>query len=584
MPLLLFIIFVGLVFSQLFLLPIDAKNTAISAFWAIISFANVYFWFSEDTSYFATPSEEQPFLHLWSLGVEEQFYILWPLLLILILKKDKGRLFLPIVCSIASLSFLFGEFAYEIDRSFTYYMLPSRIGELLIGAVTAYIVFQYKMIRAFLGRYVNTALSTICFAIICSSFFFISKDQTFPGLIAIPPTFSTGLLIFLGHQRSNTVKQLLSLPIFVWIGKLSYSAYLWHWLILAFYRYFYSSITLIDALIVLMSTFILSYFSYTYIEVPFRRSENGFHKVVTNQYLIPSTLISTIVLFSIMTNGYGLRNDRDLFLSEVVDESMEMKHPASFEYVCMPNPIGNMDLIDPRCVLGNNGNEVSKVMLWGDSNSTHYIGMIGSFAQVAKFTFRNIAIGSCPPTLSDLPYLVQPNCIRSKPILNRHITDYDVLIMSASWSTYQQISTNFIVDLKATLNSLVQRKKKVILLGKAPYLESYDRNCYKKAIRLPWLNCENQPYTISDNVIKINETLKQFADSSIHIEYYDFNKYICPTGTCNAYDEQGLPVYRDRSHLAIEASWRIGEKIIQTEGVPFPFSKIDDWLNESEHQ
>jgi hypothetical protein len=467
-------------------------------------------------------------------------------------------------------------------------MLPARVGELFIGAVIAYIINKYKMTSGFAGHFVNTALSIICFAIICFSFYFISEDQTFPGLIAIPPTLGTGILIFLGHQITNIVKQSLSLPIFVWIGKLSYSAYLWHWLILAFYRYFFTSITFIDALIVVVSTFILSYLSYTYIEVPYRRTEGGFLQVLTNQYLIPSTLISIIVLVSLMTNGHGFRNDRDKFLSSLeVDERMIMKHPFSFEYICHPTSISSKDLTDPRCVIGNKTDQTANVMLWGDSNSTHYIGIIGSFAQEAEFAFRNIAIGGCPPVLSDPTGFVsenwRENCLKSKPLLNEYIDDYEVLIIAASWSSYQSRSTTFINELKETLNSLVQRKKRVILLGKAPVFDkSYDPICKKKKLRVPWLNCVNQPYTISHKVITINEALRQFADSSKYIEYYDFNKYICPSGTCYAYDKQGLPIYRDKFHISIEASWRIGEKIIQAEGIPYPFNKINEWLIKTE--
>ncbi len=137
-PPMLLVVFLTLVIAQFILIPEDAERVAESTLWSLLSLANVYFWLYQDTSYFAAASSELPLLHLWSLGVEEQFYILWPLLLMLVYRKLSPKALMLLVASTALASFMFGQLGYAHAPSFVYYMLPTRAGELLIGAAIAF--------------------------------------------------------------------------------------------------------------------------------------------------------------------------------------------------------------------------------------------------------------------------------------------------------------------------------------------------------------------------------------------------------------------------------------------------------------
>ena len=114
-----------------------AERAADSALWSLVSLANVYFWWHQDTSYFSAASSELPLLHLWSLGVEEQFYIIWPIVLFLLYRKLHSKLFVVFTGLIAIASYAAGQYWFVSDSSFVYYMLPTRAGELLIGALVA---------------------------------------------------------------------------------------------------------------------------------------------------------------------------------------------------------------------------------------------------------------------------------------------------------------------------------------------------------------------------------------------------------------------------------------------------------------
>lgn len=140
------VIFVTLVAAQYFYLPEDAIKVSQSGIWSALSLSNVYFWKFQDTGYFASASYTLPLLHYWSLGVEEQFYVFWPLVILFLYNKVKAKLFLFIIILTILVSALLAEQLLESHHSFIYYMLPSRSGELLVGALLAALL-HYKIIE-----------------------------------------------------------------------------------------------------------------------------------------------------------------------------------------------------------------------------------------------------------------------------------------------------------------------------------------------------------------------------------------------------------------------------------------------------
>ena len=130
--------------AEFLLRPADAEAVSRSGLWSLLSLANVYFWLSEDESYFAASTDEIPLLHLWSLGVEEQFYILWPLVLLFLARHMQMRAGYIVMATLIAASFAFGQYFYPVDPSFVFYMLPSRVAELMLGAVAAMLVIRHE--------------------------------------------------------------------------------------------------------------------------------------------------------------------------------------------------------------------------------------------------------------------------------------------------------------------------------------------------------------------------------------------------------------------------------------------------------
>ncbi len=228
-PVLTVVILVTLVAGHFILLPDDFSRLAWTALASQLSLANVYFTYFLDTGYFAADAKLEPLLHLWSLGVEEQFYLLWPTALLLCLALP-FRISLLIFAGVATASFALGEFLLPLDPQFAFYMLPTRAGELLAGALCFFAV----QLRPPESRAASEAIWMLGATLVAISLIF-ADEARFPGVRALPVAVGVATMIY-GGSRSRLACSISVRPM-VWIGALSYSLYLWHWPVLAYARY-----------------------------------------------------------------------------------------------------------------------------------------------------------------------------------------------------------------------------------------------------------------------------------------------------------------------------------------------------------
>lgn len=243
-PAMLVVVLVTVVAAQLFLLPEDATATARSALWSIAGLANVWFWRNLDTGYFAEDSATVPLLHLWSLGIEEQFYLLWPPLLRLLVgarhrpgppareRIAPGFAASTSLVAVASGSYALGSVLASRAPAFAYYMLPTRAGELLLGALVALVV-RGGVAKRIPPRLAD-GLGIAGLVSIGGSFLLLSGNDPFPGWLALPPTLGAALVILSGEAHLGPTTKALSGGPLVGVGLLSYSLYLWHWPFIAF--------------------------------------------------------------------------------------------------------------------------------------------------------------------------------------------------------------------------------------------------------------------------------------------------------------------------------------------------------------
>jgi len=289
LPALFFIVLLCIPFAWMWMTPSQMKDFSQSLIAVSLFASNILFWI--EYGYFDAAAEEKPLLHTWSLAVEEQYYVLFPIFLILAWRFGKNRVFWMIVV-MATISLLLSEWGWRNKPTANFYLAPTRAWELFAGSIAAFVVQKQGVQRSNLLAHVG--LATIIFSI-----FFYDETTPFPSLYALVPVIGVVLLV-LYASKETVVAKLLSTKGFVGIGLISYSAYLWHQPLFAFARIRSFEQPLAFTMFMLsIISLLLAYITWKYIETPFRNT-----KYLTKRTVFFSSL-SGIALFLII----GLTGD-----------------------------------------------------------------------------------------------------------------------------------------------------------------------------------------------------------------------------------------------------------------------------------
>ena len=264
LPILLFVTFCCIPLAWFMMLPAEYQDFSRSLV-ALSVFASNVLFYLEEGDYFSLNAEDKPLLHTWSLAVEEQYYLFFPVFLWLLWRFRKRNVVL-MICLVAFLSLLLSELILEKFSTFqkaNFYLLPTRAWELLAGALAAFAMYRFQIKH-------NSILGAIGLLAIGLSVFLFDQQTPFPGKYALIPVAGT-VAIILFSDRGGWVYRLLSSKLLVGIGLISYSAYLWHQPLFAFARV--SSVespSVIVMLLLVLLTFILALASWKLVETPFR--------------------------------------------------------------------------------------------------------------------------------------------------------------------------------------------------------------------------------------------------------------------------------------------------------------------------
>ncbi len=210
-------------------LPSEIRGYGWSLIAAIGSYTNVYFW--STTNYFAVPAEEAPLLHTWSLSTEEQFYFVFPLLIVSI-RNRSPRTQQLLVGAVLAVSLLYSSVTAYAAPTSSFYLILSRAWELLLGSMLA----LTRRARSEPPSRVAELVALVGILMICGAMAYYSQDTVFPGLAAIPPCLGAAVLIRVGETRATVVSRALAVRPLRFFGAISYSLYLWHWPVLVLQR------------------------------------------------------------------------------------------------------------------------------------------------------------------------------------------------------------------------------------------------------------------------------------------------------------------------------------------------------------
>lgn len=379
LPALFLVMAVCIPFAWLWLMPSDMKDFSQSLVAVSVFASNILFW--RESGYFDSAAELKPLLHTWSLAVEEQYYVLFPLFLLVMWHFAK-RWTVATLAVIAALSFALAQWGAYNKPAATFFLLPTRGWEIAIGALIAFYFARYPKLQ--LQRPAQEIGSLIGLSLILYAVFAYSKETPFPSAYALAPTLGTALII-LCTTSSTLVGRILTTKAFVGIGLISYSAYLWHQPMFAFAR----QIALTEPSAALYSSLVfLSLFmaalSWRFVEKPFR-SPTEFDR----KYILLSASAATI--FFVGVGSYGHFTSKDNLSLAWLDGDTPKKYAGIVRngVECSArNPL-------ETCAIGNS-NAPLKIVIAGDSHARALTEVAEYMSRQGQFEFFDLSAGGCP--------------------------------------------------------------------------------------------------------------------------------------------------------------------------------------------
>lgn len=427
LPALFVMILVTLPFALTMMIPRELRHYGGGAFATIIFLSNV--WFLKRIDYFNPEAASDPLLHTWSLAVEEQFYLVLPILLILLWCWQRLRAQIGTVLVIVSAaSFLVAVFSPPEQTMDRFYLSHTRAWELLSGVLAA---MAYQRAQTLTGR-VRGGLAAAGLLLTLASITVIPDPSGWPGVWTLIPVVGASLVLLFGDQAS-AARRLLSLPPMVWLGAISYSAYLWHQPILGFLAISDNDLRgPLQTAAFLCATLALACTSWRFIEQPFRHQKLPPRFA---QWMMAgmAVAIATFAVAAHVSNGFPQRLPEKLQVMVGSDLDKQLGYR---------NCIGarrSFEKIQPEkaCVLG--AGEPASIAIWGDSHAAVLGGPLAARLATHGLSVRMLTMAGCSPVLQWI-HTKKPEYVICQDH-NRRMYDYllkdtdiKVVILHAYWN------------------------------------------------------------------------------------------------------------------------------------------------------
>jgi peptidoglycan/LPS O-acetylase OafA/YrhL len=562
--------------ASFLLSPGEFTELAKEAFAATLSASNVWFWAT--TNYFAGNSELNPLLMTWSLGVEEQFYVVIPLMLVL-MAGLRRKWILPATIAVCLLSLAIAASLAARFPMMVFYLLPARAWEL--GAGVALAVTELNRKSSLLSGALAQIAGFAGLALVLAPMFLLSAHSALP----VPPLISSvvGTALSIAVPRCWMNRQLLSLPGLTFIGRISYSWYLWHWPLLAFMHIIGGAhLPAAAPALAVATSFAAAVLSWRFIERPFRGSLRAPAPMLMRYGLAAAALL---LLYGLVGFSRGVPQ-RFPALAH-----MEAVGRALSNDPCLAGLTKNEPSLKPACVGSSPTGQA--VALWGDSHSAALAPGFRSAAATQGYAFVQLGKASCPPLIGATHFIPrQPLLAAGCERFNRKALallqadrNIRVVVLAAAWSaplnrTWQdgwlvsdpahesEIPTPeancrlFVDSLKATLHALQAAGKQVIVVEDVPSFE-IDLLWRVRSTRIParrrlatWLGIQavtdpgfaspnpNPNFALADSL------LRQAATGSPAVPLVDLNPALCSAPAECAYRFGENLLYSDSSHLS----------------------------------
>lgn len=573
--------------ANFILVPTELQALAESIL-RVLTFSSNYFFMGQ-AGYFDAPSLSKPLLHTWSLSLEGQYYLTFGLLICILLtvKTLNNRDFGSVALKLVLITIFLSSFVYACNKvsshpSEAFYTLVARLWEFIIGALIA-----VDLVPRVRGLWLPKLLQAMGLGLIIFACLAYDQNTRFPGLNALLPVIGASLFIYSGTSLNRVNKSYVTdfiecAPV-VYLGKISYALYLWHWPLLVIATLAAGrQLRFIEASIIILLAISLSVLTYHWIEKPFNKwTHSRARKLVLTIFLLFTVII--IVSFSNwLIRADGLSNRLSDQGRKLMTASKDIAPRADGCHTINPNRVGNDDL----CLLGAlNGKSMPEFVVWGDSHAHALLGEFDELANTYIIEGRHGSRAACPPLL-DVRLLTQTDDIcnqfnkRMVEYLDRHNVGHVFLV--ARWPVYTDgftpggiesgleprlitqkglsIQQSFEAALDATLAGIRRPGRIIYLVTTVPEVTHHVPSSLARSTLL--LGPNPEALRPSREMIKLRQKVSihafERAARVLDVRVINLQEQLCDAKSCEiARDGQSL--YRDSDHLSAYGAGAVRE-------------------------
>lgn len=565
-PALFIILLVTTIVSWFCLLPLDLKFYSQGIASLAVFASNFVFWYKTD--YFSPSAEGNPLIHTWSLSIEEQFYLLFPLLLYITWRINKQLVF-PVLLILLISSIGLAQYLSTASPVANFYLLPSHAWELLLGAIAAFYVKNTSNKHSIATK--NCA-SLLGFLLILTAIFYFDKKTPSPSLLTLIPTIGT-ILIIVFHSTNSIVNKILSNRILVGLGLISYSLYLLHQPVFAFIRY--HSQNKPDSFLLLIVIFVLivvAYLSWKFIEQPFRNKNYLSTKQIFGLAIAGSILWGGFGLTGHITNGYENRlkpEEREQALFGKIDIYKEYNNS------CLKK-LGHLPVTDEVCVTTSSS---PKTLFVGDSHAMALFSSI--YRRQSTLNSMLVAGNSCAsyPNLTEPPSIDRySNCspisknalkiAKELPSIDTVVISNIIPLLDSNSSSYYLNGKNltnieaFRIGLRHFIKEMLDKGKKVVFFIDVPNLKHDPRKCLQN---LPFgllnLKCTLSRDDLNSERELYYKEINNLKKTHPNLIIYNPIELFCDNKACK-FKQFNTLLYYDDNHISISGSKLILDEML----------------------
>lgn len=530
------------ILAALTMLPQELRRYGNSLLSTVTFVSNILFY--NESGYFAPDAHSKVLLHTWSLSVEEQFYLFWPVLLAVLHARAQSSVrWIALVITVVSLAL--SVWWLKLDPSGAFYLIPSRAWELMIGALLAVapaLPARHRMLRELLaGGGVLVILIGVKF---------YNGGVPFPGLAALLPCLGAAAIIAAGTGGNSLAGRVLAWKPVVFIGQISFSLYLWHWPVIVFTQIgLMMEATWPVRIAELLVSLLLAAVSWRYVEQPFRVGANGYsnQKVFRGAFAAMAATMAIGATLAFSGGWPGRFSEQQLAMAKYESYNGDQVYRGGTCFI-----VDNQGQFDPQVCLGKNPQHSKSLLILGDS---HAAQLWPGLHQVATdYNVLQATQTGCRPVLSNNPLSAQPPCERLfRQVMESWLPQHpvDLVILAGRWVPAD------LTQLASTVALARRHATTVMVVGPIPQ--------YASSLPRVLVRNEGHPERIASSVVsgpfKLDPLMHKVATEA-GAQYVSLTQQLCHGRECRTLASAGVPLQFDYGHLTEQGSAVVAQMLL----------------------